>query len=231
MHTSCYIFALLIGPAFLAGESCLVTCRYLPILLATAYQDLPGLRKQISSSFIQHYVLCNTYTQEVTMWQRNHVPMCDSDLYTMEEPQPQARLSPRTEQREQELEKRRKRRRRATTTTTTTTRTTTTTTTTAKPTNEGPMKGQKQVKHTHQIQCQLSFKKQTKTQTVKSGVWQYKKELTHLNIKTIIAITTWTKMGAHSKSWIMTHDAKITGNKKYNSQCQSWLEARKVWGW
>ena len=58
-----------------------------------------------------------------------------------------------------------------------------------------------------------------------------KKELTHLNIKTIIAITTWTKMGAHSKSWIMTHDAKITGNKKYNSQCQSWLEARKVWGW
>ena len=178
MHTSCYIFALLIGPAFLAGESCLVTCRYLPILLATAYQDLPGLRKQISSSFIQHYVLCNTYTQEVTMWQRNHVPMCDSDLYTMEEPQPQARLSPRTEQREQELEKRRKRRRRrraATTTTTTTTRTTTTTTTTAKPTNEGPMKGQKQVKHTHQIQCQLSFKKQTKTQTVESGVWQYKK--------------------------------------------------------
>ena len=75
------------------------------------------------------------------------------------------------------------------------------------PTNEGPMKGQKQVKHTHQIQCQLSFKKQTKTQTVESGVWQYKKELTHLNIKTIIAITTWTKMGAHSKSWIMTHDA------------------------
>ena len=108
MHTSCYIFALLIGPAFLAGESCLVTCRYLPILLATAYQDLPGLRKQISSSFIQHYVLCNTYTQEVTMWQRNHVPMRDSNLRTMEEPQPQARLSPRTEQREQELEKRRK---------------------------------------------------------------------------------------------------------------------------
>ena len=30
------------------------------------------------------------------MWQRNHVPMCDSD--------PQARLSPRTEQREQEQE-------------------------------------------------------------------------------------------------------------------------------
>jgi hypothetical protein len=86
----------------------------------------------------------------------------------MEEPQPQARLSPRTEQREQELEKRRKRRRRRATTTTTTR--TTTTTTTAKPTNEGPMKGQKQVKHTHQIQCQLSFKKQTKTQTVKSGV-------------------------------------------------------------
>jgi len=90
----------------------------------------------------------------------------------MEEPQPQARLSPRTEQREQELEKRRKRRRRrrATTTTTTTRTTTTTTATTAKPTNEGPMKGRKQVKHTHQIQCQLSFKKQTKTQTVKSGV-------------------------------------------------------------
>ena len=83
----------------------------------------------------------------------------------MEEPQPQARLSPRTEQREQELEKRRKRRRRATTTTSTRT-----TTTTVKPTNEGPMKGQKQVKHTHQIQCQPSFKKQTKTQTVKSGV-------------------------------------------------------------
>ena len=104
MHTSCYIFALLIGPAFLAGESCLVTCRYLPILLATAYQDLPGLRKQISSSFIQHYVLCNTYTQEVTMWQRNHAPMCDSDPHTMEEPQPQARLSPRTEHWEQEQE-------------------------------------------------------------------------------------------------------------------------------
>jgi hypothetical protein len=86
----------------------------------------------------------------------------------MEEPQPQARLSPRTEQREQELEKQRKRRRRRRAATTTTTRTTTTTT--AKPTNEGPMKGQKQVKHTHQIQCQLSFKKQTKTQTVKSGV-------------------------------------------------------------
>ena len=47
------------------------------------------------------------------MWQRNHVPMCDSDLYTMEEPEPQARLSPRTEQQEQELEKRRKRRRRS----------------------------------------------------------------------------------------------------------------------
>ena len=30
------------------------------------------------------------------MWQRNHVAMCDSD--------PQARLSPRTEQREQEQE-------------------------------------------------------------------------------------------------------------------------------
>jgi hypothetical protein len=86
----------------------------------------------------------------------------------MEEPQPQARLSPRTEQREQELEKQRKRRRRRRAATTTTTRTTTTTT--AKPTNEGPMKGQKQVKHTHQIQCQLNFKKQTKTQTVKSGV-------------------------------------------------------------
>ena len=64
---ACVRACILIGPAFLAGESCLVTCRYLPILLATAYQDLPGLRKQISSSFIQHYVLCNTYTQEVTM--------------------------------------------------------------------------------------------------------------------------------------------------------------------
>ena len=115
------------------------------------------------------------------MWQRNHVPMCDSDPHTMEEPQPQARLSPRTEQREQEQENEEKEEEQQQQTTTTTT----TTITTAKPTNEGPMKGQKQVKHTHQIQCQLSFKKQTKTQTVKSGVWQYKKELTHLNIKTI----------------------------------------------
>ena len=86
---TCVRACILIGPAFLAGESCLVTCRYLPVLLATAYQDLPGLRKRISSSFIQHYALCNTYKQEVTMWQRNHVAMCDSD--------PQARLSPRTE--------------------------------------------------------------------------------------------------------------------------------------
>ena len=102
-----------------------------------------------------------------------------------------------------------KRRKRKRATTTTTTTTAATTTTTAKPTNEGPMKGQKQVKHTHQIQCQLSFKKQTKTQTVISGIRSVtiQKELTHLSIKTIIAITTWTKMGAHSKSWIMTHDA------------------------
>ena len=93
--------------------------------------------------------------------------MCDSDPHTMEEPQPQARLSPRTEQREQEQENEEKEEEQQQQQTTTTT---TTTITTAKPTNEGPMKGQKQVKHTHQIQCQLSFKKQTKTQTVKSGV-------------------------------------------------------------
>ena len=134
---------------------------------------------------------------------------CDNATCTNVFNDPQARLSPRTEQREQEQESEEKK----------------------KSnnnnnnnnhddddddddddgiTNKWRANGgtKRQVKHTHQLQCQLNFKKQTKTKTViRNHVWQYKKELTHLNIKNIIAITTWTKMGAHSKSWIMTHDA------------------------
>ena len=103
------------------------------------------------------------------MWQRNHVAMCDSD--------PQARLSPRTEQREQEQESKEKEEEQQ-----------------QQQqqhdddddhddddgiTNKWRANGgtKRQVKHTHQLQCQLNFKKQTKTKNCnqESGVWQYKK--------------------------------------------------------
>ena len=36
------------------------------------------------NSIIIRSASCNKYTREVTMWQHNHAPMCDGDLYTME---------------------------------------------------------------------------------------------------------------------------------------------------